>query len=108
MSPTDPHPWTAVRYLTERLFQKMKEDFPRADMDYIFEESEKHCNEAWPKMTKEQKREYLELAANDKSMRDGIKSGIFKFYLKVKSLNIKTYCCLCTVGSLGLLERQQV
>merc|ERR1719277_2126364 len=26
-------------------------------------------------MTKEQKQEYLELAANDKSKRDGIKSG---------------------------------
>jgi len=75
MSPTDPHPWTAVRYLTERLFQKMKEDFPRADMDYVFEESVKHCKEAWPTMTKEQKQEYLELAANDKSKRDGSKSG---------------------------------
>jgi len=66
MSRYDKHPWTPVRWLTEDLYIHMKEDWPEADNDYLFEESSAKCEEAWTnEMTDRQKRRYFKLSRKD-------------------------------------------
>jgi len=73
----DPHPWTPERHLAQRLFDKMIQDFPEADVDYLFSNSLRHCQEAWAnRMTDQQKLKYIQWSQEDK-LRSG-KEGVSK------------------------------
>ena len=81
----DPHPWTPERHLAQRLFDKMRQDFPEADMDYLFSNSLRHCQDAWTyRMTDQQKLKYIQWSQEDKlrSEKDGVsKTGMFQAVL---------------------------
>jgi len=65
MTMNDPHPWSAIRWLTEKVFDEVMEEYPDTEMEFAWESTVANVEKKWPNMSEELKEKWFECEVLD-------------------------------------------